>query len=309
MKNLKGLFGVSVFALFLVFPLGAKAALTTDSATLNGSATASVDAGSAITASVTATVTGANDWRGTKWVISTSTPGSMTCVDTTNYLAAGTYVESFSITAPILTGVYNVFFQANGGSTCIATDGNLLTMSSALTVRSGGAASAIISADATTTQALSGIINLTITLRDQYGNLVSDNTSVTLDTSLGTVGGTGNSVNGVITRTLQSDQAGTATLNISGLTMSGDTSIIFDAVPVPAPAPVSDTAPSSQPVFVPSGRRNPPVASGGQVLGASTIQTSVDIDPKLLSDLSSVFSQLSHLLQQQIALLQAASRN
>jgi hypothetical protein len=233
MKNLKGLFGVGVSVLLLL-PLSAGATITTQSATLNGASTATVDVGASVTATVTANITSNNDWHGTEWRISTTSPGTMTCFNTPDHdNGSGVSTESFGITAPTLTGTYNVYFQARGGSTCNGAQGGVLAMIGALTVTSGGAASAAISADSTTVEAGTGLVTLTITLRDQYGNLVADNTSATLLSTLGTINGSGNTVNGVMTRTLSSNQIGSATLSFSGMTMSGNTSIVFQDTTAP----------------------------------------------------------------------------
>src|SRR3954447_33450 len=76
---------------------------TIDSATLNGGTTTTVQGGASITAVVSVTTDnggGNSNWRSTGWRISTTAPGSVTCINHANHDAIGSYSETFSIPAP-----------------------------------------------------------------------------------------------------------------------------------------------------------------------------------------------------------------
>jgi hypothetical protein len=82
-----------------------------------------VAGGASINAAVTATTDsggGNNNWRSTGWLISTTPPGSTTCVDHSNHDAAGTFLETFPIIAPTTTGTYNAYFIAYQNDGCSA---------------------------------------------------------------------------------------------------------------------------------------------------------------------------------------------
>lgn len=91
------------------------------SATLNGASSVTVAPGATVTAvvNVTTNTTGGNsNWRSTGWSIASPALGALTCVDHTNHDGAGTYSESFSITAPAATGTYNAYFVAYSNNGC-----------------------------------------------------------------------------------------------------------------------------------------------------------------------------------------------
>ena len=97
-----------------------------------------------------------------------------------------------------------------------------------LTIKPGLATQANIVADYTTAEVSSTTVKLTITVKDVGGNLVDDDTTVVLKTSLGEVIGSGTTKNGMVSRTLTSNVVGNATLTISDLTVSGSTTINFE---------------------------------------------------------------------------------
>ena len=96
-----------------------------------------------------------------------------------------------------------------------------------LTINPGLATQANIVADYVTAEVSSTTVKLTITVKDVGGNLVADGTTVALTTSLGEVIGLDTTKNGVVSRALTSNTVGNAILTISGLTVSGSTTINF----------------------------------------------------------------------------------
>jgi hypothetical protein len=98
---------------------------------LNGtSSPITVTPGATISATVTVTTfvqsgTGNDNWRGTSWLIGTAL-GVRACNDHANHDGAGTYTETFAITAPSIPGTYSAFFQAHQGDDCPA--GNASTV-------------------------------------------------------------------------------------------------------------------------------------------------------------------------------------
>jgi hypothetical protein len=95
-----------------------------------------------------------------------------------------------------------------------------------INVLPGAASTAAITASQTTTEA-PGSVTLTIVVKDSFGNNVADGTAITLTSNFGTVSGSGTTVSGSVTRTLGSTSIGGATLDVTGLTTSGDTAIVF----------------------------------------------------------------------------------
>ncbi len=133
-----GLAAVACVGLML-FPLEAHAARTISSATLNGGSSVTVSPGAAITAIVNVTTTGngtAARWWSTGWSISTTAPGTVTCVDHPNHSGAAAYSETFGITAPATPGTYNAYFIAYNNDTCTGSPSATFTMASAVTVTS-----------------------------------------------------------------------------------------------------------------------------------------------------------------------------
>ncbi len=102
---------------------------TITNVTLNGGASVSVAPGASITANVFVTTALGNvNWRSTAWRIDTTVPGSTTCVNTPNHDGAGSYSESFSITAPTTAGTYNAYFIAYQDDVCGAGASNTFTL-------------------------------------------------------------------------------------------------------------------------------------------------------------------------------------
>lgn len=140
-KMLSGV-GVPVFArawrglVFLLLgslvSLSAMAGRTITSATLNGTSSVTVATGASITAVVNVTTDnsgGNSNWRSTGWRIS-GAAGGMTCVNHVNHDGASDYSETFTITAPGVTGTYNAYFTvysdngcSQGASTVTLTNG------------------------------------------------------------------------------------------------------------------------------------------------------------------------------------------
>src|SRR3990167_4162303 len=115
---LKALFTISIFLILLFsFPNQIFASRTIDSTTLNGASSVTVSPSPSITAQVNVTTVvagGGADWQGTPWTVN----GSTTCVDHTNHNAAGSYSESFTITAPASNGTYDASFIAYSNNIC-----------------------------------------------------------------------------------------------------------------------------------------------------------------------------------------------
>lgn len=116
---------------------GAWAAITVNSATLNGGTTATVLPGASIAVDLNVTTSGsgtANDWDSTAWSIATSPPGTTSCDTSPAYNGANTYTQSFTITAPATTGTYNVYFIAYNSSNCSSGGSTTFVMSNAVVV-------------------------------------------------------------------------------------------------------------------------------------------------------------------------------
>ncbi|MBI2286759.1 MAG: isopeptide-forming domain-containing fimbrial protein [Nitrosomonadales bacterium] len=127
----------AVFVGLFLFPAQAHAARTITSATLNGGSSVTVAPSAAITAAVNVTTDGtgaAARWRSTGWLISTTAPGTVTCVDHLNHDGAGSYSETFSITAPATSGTYNAYFIAYNNDTCSSGASATRTMAGAVIV-------------------------------------------------------------------------------------------------------------------------------------------------------------------------------
>lgn len=97
------------------------APLLINSATLNGAASVTVSAEGTITAIVNVTSNASvpgYQWRSTGWRISNTAPGTVTCVDHANHDTAGTFSETFDITAAAAAGTYNAYFIAYNDDSC-----------------------------------------------------------------------------------------------------------------------------------------------------------------------------------------------
>ncbi len=110
--------GVALILSFLA--VDAQATLVIDSATVDGGATTTVTAGSAISLSLTVTTSGggaSNDWGATGWLIANVT-GPLNCVNHADHTVSGTYTETFNITAPVTVGTFNVYLVAYRNDSC-----------------------------------------------------------------------------------------------------------------------------------------------------------------------------------------------
>ncbi len=128
------------FFLFLVlmtlplfYPTSVYAARNINSATLNGGTSVTVAPSASINAAVTVTTAGPGptNWGSTSWLIGS---GTATCVNHTDHSTAGTYVETFTITAPASNGVYNSVFIAYDDNACGTGASNTFTLPSSVTV-------------------------------------------------------------------------------------------------------------------------------------------------------------------------------
>lgn len=122
---------------FAMGSVNAYANRTINSATLDGASSVIVAPSASITAVVNVTTnnTGSSRWRSTGWRISTTAPGTVTCVNHGNHdSAGGPYSETFSITAPVAAGTYNAYFIAYSDDACSSNASATYTMSSAVIV-------------------------------------------------------------------------------------------------------------------------------------------------------------------------------
>jgi len=130
-----------MFAGFLLLvPSFAFAAITINTATVNGGSSAQVEPGDSITVSVTAQLTNGSKWKGTNWGINTS-GATPICVNSKNdkdrnSSTDGPYTQVFTITAPALPGLYNLNLTGDGKNNCGDLLGPLYTLLKA--VRVGG---------------------------------------------------------------------------------------------------------------------------------------------------------------------------
>ncbi len=106
-------------ALLLMLAGRAGAALTINSVTLNGGASATVASGASISAEITETNTGGSNWRSTQFY---TTPASSTqCINHGNSDGNGTDTRSISVTAPSAPGIYDAVFVASSNNACGGT--------------------------------------------------------------------------------------------------------------------------------------------------------------------------------------------
>ncbi len=105
-----------------------------------------------------------------------------------------------------------------------AYTGTVYSPEKAVTVLPGPLYSAMVSATPLTVPIGGVPSQLHITLRDKYGNYVANNTAASVTTNLGTLQGSGTTVNGVLTRTILSAQfSGRAQIYVNGKAAGGDT--------------------------------------------------------------------------------------
>ncbi|MCB0191071.1 MAG: Ig-like domain-containing protein [Anaerolineae bacterium] len=104
-----------------------------------------------------------------------------------------------------------------------------------ITVIPNSPITAVVSAKPITVAVGGEAIELTITARDAYDNLVADGTMLNVVTNLGTLVGSGGTKNGVLTRTLVSDSYyGVVDVFINGWEASGDKPVIMPRAQVTA---------------------------------------------------------------------------
>ena len=107
---------------------------TINSVTLNGTSSVTVAPGASITAVVSVTTTGtgtATNWQCTSVRIGS---GTFTGVNHGNHDTAGTFTETFTITAPAAAGTYNAQFIAFQDDFCTTGPSGILTLSSGVIV-------------------------------------------------------------------------------------------------------------------------------------------------------------------------------
>ena len=130
-------YAAMLLVLLCVFTGEVLAARTITSATVDGGSVTTVAPGASITTVVNVTTNGtstANDWLCTTWAIATSSPGTPTAVNHSNYTSAGSYSETFSLTAPSVAGTYNVYLVAYNNDACTSGASTIYTLSSAVIV-------------------------------------------------------------------------------------------------------------------------------------------------------------------------------
>lgn len=124
----------SVVNAFLTIALK-PAAVTINSVLLNGATSVTVAAGATIGTAVNATVAAGGAWRSTGWRIAGSA-GAMSCINHADHAGAGTYNETFNITAPSSSGTYNGYFVAYSDDTCNSVASAAHVMPGAVTILS-----------------------------------------------------------------------------------------------------------------------------------------------------------------------------
>lgn len=141
---------IVISSLFLFSAQPVLADRTINSATLNGSSSVTVLPSASITAAVSVTTNALNDknWRSTSWNISGSN-----CINHTDHNGAGTYNESFTVTAPGSSGTYNISFIAYADSACSVGASPTYTLTGGIIVATATPTSAPTSTPAPTTTA------------------------------------------------------------------------------------------------------------------------------------------------------------
>lgn len=128
---------VAALVVAVVFPAYALASISVTSATLDGTSAGfygSYDPSESISATVNVTTSGSgtdNDWNSTKWRVGT---GSYTCVNHSNHTSSGSNSETFTVTAPSLSGTYDADFVAYNNDTCDGGVSGSATLTGAVTV-------------------------------------------------------------------------------------------------------------------------------------------------------------------------------
>ncbi len=128
---------VALILSLLVLPEKSHAARAINSITLDGASSITVAPSATITAVANVTTTGSggnNDWRSIGWRIAATT-GTMNCVNfEPDHTSAGTYLETFPITAPTAEGTYNAYFIAYSDDNCSNNASSTYTMPSSVII-------------------------------------------------------------------------------------------------------------------------------------------------------------------------------
>lgn len=132
--RIRALLWIALCIGLLVVAGGAHAAKRITSASLNGVSSVTVAPGASISATVNVQIYSvfltSNRWRCTSWRIGS---GAYTTVDTKNVNGAGTYSETFGITAPSTPGTYDVTFIVYSDESC-TWEGTSFRLDDAVTV-------------------------------------------------------------------------------------------------------------------------------------------------------------------------------
>jgi len=218
---LRSLFIVCLSMVFLtLFASQSHAARVIDSVTLNGSPLVTVSPSATISATVNVTTNGNGSdrrWRSTAWSIDTFPPGATNCVNHPNHNSAGSYSETFNITAPAAAGIYNIYFIAYRNDGCSQGASSAFTRTAAVTVASPPplvSALSLASGDPTTA-------NTSVSWMVSFDQSVSgvDTSDFTLVAAGGVVGAsitvvTGGGANWTVTANTGTSNVGTLGLNL-----------------------------------------------------------------------------------------------
>jgi len=117
------------FFLFFLFPSFAAAAITINSATINGGNSVVAPPNTVVSAQVFLTSTSGTWWRSTRWQVGDAL---FACVDHPNH-RNGTFSKTFNILTPNTIGTYNVSFIAYSNNSCGSTASNNYIINNAIT--------------------------------------------------------------------------------------------------------------------------------------------------------------------------------
>ncbi|MEN9649847.1 MAG: hypothetical protein RL094_814 [Candidatus Parcubacteria bacterium] len=141
---------------------------------------------------------------------------------------SGIKVLPTSTTTPYAVGNIAVGGAALQGRSLSTHGGTLKVVSGPATQISMVATPNLVEAASSTSGA-----NIEFTVKDTFGNPVTDGTAVTVASTMGTFTGSGNTVDGKFTRTLKSNTVGVATVSADPLTFTGTTTITFQDTTAP----------------------------------------------------------------------------
>lgn len=112
-------------------PVGTR---TITNTTLNGTSVVTVIPSSSISSSIDVATTGSGasaNWNSTSWQVGA---GTITCVDHPNHATAGSYTETFTITAPASNGTYDVHYIAFSDDGCSVGSSSTFTLTDGIIV-------------------------------------------------------------------------------------------------------------------------------------------------------------------------------